>query len=482
MFLTQLAQLAVEKCGLTKAQPILLGVSGGADSLALMHGLDVLGYDVMVAHVDHGLRAESAQEADFVRLLAESRGLPFFRKRADVQQVAETQAESIEEAARNVRYQFLYEQARRNQCQAVAVGHHADDQVETILMHLMRGAALPGLTGMAHRRLMPLWDKKIPLVRPLLGFWRDEIEVYIKEIGITPCDDRSNLDTRYHRNRIRHELIPLLKTYNPKIKSVIWRMGDVLREEEQFLNKIAEQTFEDCRQSETSAHINLTLSKFIGLSKALQRRVLRHAILQLSPDVRGVSIEAIERGLAYAHDASTGGEIDLVARLNLAVIDDVLVIKKWEAKLPDLGQPSLHAADEVGVLKFGQPLYLRFGQRIEASLLEEPPKNFMRTVKGLNPNEAWLDYDQLDLPLTVRARQEGDCFKPLGMGGQSQSLQDFFVNCKVAEPFRWRWPLVLSGDEIAWVVGKRPSEAFKIRETTQRILKLRLVDSRSEST
>jgi len=242
MFLTQLAQLAVEKCGLTKAQPILLGVSGGADSLALMHGLDVLGYDVMVAHVDHGLRAESAQEADFVRLLAESRGLPFFRKRADVQQVAETQAESIEEAARNVRYQFLYEQARRNQCQAVAVGHHADDQVETILMHLMRGAALPGLTGMAHRRLMPLWDKKIPLVRPLLGFWRDEIEVYIKEIGITPCDDRSNLDTRYHRNRIRHELIPLLKTYNPKIKSVIWRMGDVLREEEQFLNKIAEKT------------------------------------------------------------------------------------------------------------------------------------------------------------------------------------------------------------------------------------------------
>jgi tRNA(Ile)-lysidine synthase len=106
----------------------------------------------------------------------------------------------------------------------------------------------------------------------------------------------------------------------------------------------------------------------------------------------------------------------------------------------------------------------------------------MKAVKDLNPNEIWLDYDRLGLPLTVRARQEGDCFKPLGMGGQSQSLQDFFVNCKVAEPFRWRWPLVISGDEIVWVVGKRPSETFKISETTQNILILKWVDTRAETT
>jgi len=482
MFLTQLAQSAVEKCGLTKVQPILLGVSGGADSLALMCGLDVLGYDVVVAHVDHGLRAESPQEADFVRLLAESRGLPYYSQRVDVQHIADTETQSVEEAARNVRYQFLFEQARRHQCQAVAVGHHADDQVETILMHLMRGAALPGLTGMPYQRLMPLWDKKIPLVRPLLGIWRDEIDAYIEEIGHKPCNDQSNLDTTYHRNRIRHELIPVLKTYNPKITTVIWRMADVLREEEQFFDEITEQTFEDCQQSGTDAHMILTLSKFNGLSKALRRRVLRHAIAQLYPDLRDVGFEVIERGLTFAQEAASGGEIDLVARLNLVVIDDALMINTWNAELPDLGQLSLLSADEQGVLDLGQPLYLRFGQRIEASLVEKPPENLMAAVKALSPDEAWLDYDRLNLPLAVRARQEGDRFKPLGMGGQSQSLQDFFVNCKVAEPFRWRWPLVISGDDIAWVVRIRPSEVFKVRDTTHRILRLRLVDTHEEPT
>jgi tRNA(Ile)-lysidine synthase len=477
MFLTQLAQSAVEKCRLSKTEPVLLGVSGGADSMALLHGLDVLGYDVMVAHVDHSLRAESPMEADFVRVLAESHGMPFFTQRVDVQQVAGTQGESIEEAARNVRYQFLFEQARRHGCQAVAVGHHADDQVETILMHLMRGAALPGLTGMPYRRLMSLWDKKIPLVRPLLGIWRDEIDAYIEEIGLTPCDDSSNLDTTYHRNRIRHELIPVLKTYNPQIKSVIWRMADVLREEEQFFDEITEQTFEDCRQSGTDAHMILTLSKFSRLPKALQRRVLRHAIAHMCPDVRDIGFEVIERGLTFVQEAASDGEIDLAARVTLLVIDNALVIKTWDAELPDLGQPSLLYPDEQGVLNLGQPFDLRFGQRIEASLIEKAPKNLMAAVKTLSPDEAWLDYDRLGMPLAVRARQEGDRFKPLGMGGQSQSLQDFFVNCKVAEPFRWRWPLVISGDEIAWVVRIRPSEALKIRHTTQRILRLRLVDT-----
>jgi tRNA(Ile)-lysidine synthase len=478
----QLAQSAVENCGLTKGKPILLGVSGGADSLALLHGLDALGYDLVVAHVDHGLRAESSQEADFVRTLAESRGLPFFSQRVDVQQIASAQAESVEEAARNVRYQFLFEQGRRHLCQAVAVGHHADDQVETILMHLMRGAALPGLTGMPYQRMMPLWDKNIPLVRPLLGIWRDEIDAYIEQIGLTPCDDRSNLDMAYHRNRIRHELIPVLKSYNPKIKSVIWRMADVLREEAQFLDEITEQSFEDCRQGCSDVQISLSLKKFQRLPKALKRRVLRHAIAQLNPDVRDVGFEVVERGLTCVQGMASGGEIDLVSRLTMMVIDDVLIIKTWDAEIPDLGQLSVFCKDEQGVLDLGQPLYLRFGQRIEVSLMEKPPKNLMAVVKTLSPDEAWLDYDRLDLPLIVRARHEGDRLQPLGMGGQSQSLQDIFVNCKLAEPFRSRWPVVLSGDQIAWVVRIRPSEVFKIRETTQRILKLRLVEAREEST
>ena len=148
--------------------------------------------------------------------MAEERGLSFVLGCTDVSALAEEQKLSIEEAARVARYRFLFEQARQLKAQAVAVAHNADDQVETVLMHLLRGAGLGGLKGMPYRAILPVWDEAIPLVRPLLGVWRSEIEVYCRQHSLEPIEDASNQDTTFFRNRLRHQLLPTLQEYNPQ--------------------------------------------------------------------------------------------------------------------------------------------------------------------------------------------------------------------------------------------------------------------------
>jgi tRNA(Ile)-lysidine synthase len=477
MFLKNLAKAVSIHCGLQQDVPILVGVSGGADSLALLFGLEALGYPLVIAHVDHALRPESRAEADFVQNIAASQGWPFFRQRIDVGEFAQNERLSIEEAAREVRYRFLFEQARQHRCQAVAVGHHADDQVETVLMHLLRGAALSGLRGMAFRRLMPQWDAHIPLVRPLLGFWREEIEAYVNSLSLTPCVDRSNLDTTFYRNRLRQELIPELETYNPRLKAVIWRMADVLNEEANWMDQLSLQGYQECLRKEAKDWIEIELSHFLQQPKALQRRVLRHAIEKLRPDLRDIGFDAINRGLNFACGANSGDQIDLIARLNLVVVGDVLIIKTWSAELPDFNLPLLTEPSYHAMLDIGKHVKLRHGWRLEAEILEEISAALLKDVKNIPTDEAWLDYDHVTMPVMVRGSAEGERFQPLGMGGHSQSLQDLFVNQKVPAHLRPFWPLVVSEGQIAWVVGLRPSEGLKITEKTQRIVKIKLIKS-----
>lgn len=475
MFIDRLAKAAPKQCGLRQDQPILLGVSGGADSLALMFGLEALGYPLVIAHVDHALRPESQHEASFVQGVAETRGWPFYSQRVDVRQYADTVRQSFEEAARNIRYQFLFEQARLQGCQAVAVGHHADDQVETVLMHFVRGTALSGLSGMPYRRLMPQWDPVIPLVRPLLGIWREEIDAYVDALGIAPCVDVTNLDTAYYRNRLRHELIPELETYNPQVKTAILRMADVLHEEANWMALLTGEAYQACLREESDVCIELRLPEFLRLPKALKRRVFRQAVEQLRPDLRDVGFDAIERGLDFSEGAKTGEEIDLIAHLNLAVVNEVLVLKNWTAELPDFSQPLLIKASYKANLDLENPVILRHGWRLEATLIMKMPESPLVAVKALPCDEAWLDYDRLTLPLLIRGPRAGDGFQPLGMHGHSQSLQDLFVNLKIAAHLRPIWPLVIDEEKIAWVVGLRPAEAFKITDKTQHILSLKLI-------
>ncbi len=207
----------------------------------------------------------------------------------------------------------------------------------------------------------------------------------------------------------------------------------------------------------------------------MQRRALRRAISLLHPDLRDVGFHVVEKALAFANGPAKSGQIDLVSRLNLAILEDFLIIKTWDAELPDLEKPLLHTATQTGELDVDQSVQLRHGWQLFAEIIH-PAKDIEinKQVKEIKTNEAWLDLDRISVPLIVRGRQIGDRFQPLGMSGQSQKLQDHFTNEKVPAHIRDIWPLVCSGDDIAWVCGRRPSEAFKVTNNTRRIMKIKI--------
>jgi tRNA(Ile)-lysidine synthase len=475
MFLSILDQTAREKCHLSPDRPILVGVSGGADSMALMLGLHELGYHLVIAHLDHGIRSESAKDADYVEAAAAGLGLPFFRARLDVLKTAEEAGQSLEEAAREVRYTFLFRQAREHHAQAVAVAHQADDQVETVLMHFLRGAGLSGLSGMAYRKVMPVWDTEIPLVRPLLDTWRKDVERYLSEKGVTPRFDESNLDRTYFRNRLRYELIPNLETYNPQFRQALNRTAAVLAGDEAFLEELTGAAWKLCCLEETEGRVVLSKVEFQGYALAIRRRLLRQAVSGLRPDLRDVGFEVIERALTIVDNPNGAKTIDLAALVDLTLLEDTLVIKAREADLPDGGGAFLPHPGYKAVLPEEGALPLRNGWLLEVSVLPDLPEGAPERAAERPTNEVWLDADRLSFPLTVRGWQEGERWQPLGMGGHSQKLSDFFINAKVPEHLRGVWPLVCSGEQVVWVAGMRPAETVRVSGETKRIVRLRLM-------
>ncbi|MFH2040471.1 MAG: tRNA lysidine(34) synthetase TilS, partial [Chloroflexota bacterium] len=203
------------ECKGLNLDPILVGVSGGPDSLCLLDVLVKAKRPVIVAHFNHLLRPESDQEAEHVKHMAQHYGLPFVTGSQDVKAFASKNGFSLEEAARKLRYRFLFAQAHKLGAMVIAVAHQADDQVETVLMHFLRGAGLNGLKGMIPVTLLPEFDPEIRLIRPLLRTWRKDIEAYCETHKLDTVEDLTNLDQTYFRNRLRHSLIPTMETYNP---------------------------------------------------------------------------------------------------------------------------------------------------------------------------------------------------------------------------------------------------------------------------
>jgi len=233
MNLKVLDQVISQECGLVKDQAILAGVSGGPDSLCMLHLLHELGYQVTVAHVNHQLRPEADREAETVQEYCTSIHVPFlYQKKL-----------SIEESARILRYTWLMESAQKISAQALAVAHQADDQVETMLMHTLRGAGPSGLKGMTYRSYNPVFSQTIPVVRPLLGVWREEIVSYCSENHLSPCYDQTNADPTYFRNRIRSELIPYLKSYNTNAAQHLWQLTQIVGSEDRYLQDLTQQAF-----------------------------------------------------------------------------------------------------------------------------------------------------------------------------------------------------------------------------------------------
>ena len=468
MDLARFRETLIARCGLAPERPLVVGFSGGPDSLCLLDSLARLSFNVTAAHFDHRLRPESPQDAAAARRAALNIGVPFVSESGDVTAYARAAGLTLEEAARGLRYRFLFDQARRLSAQAVAVGHSADDQVETLLHHLLRGTGLEGLTGMAYRSVKPEWDPAIPVVRPLLDTWRAEIEDCCRDRGLQPLIDPSNTDTAFFRNRLRHELIPYLERYNPQARRGLWRTAQILSADAEVLRAAAGEALALCSPRFEEGAVGLRLPPFADLPLGLRRAVLRQAAAHLLPGTRDLDFAAVERAVAWIERPGPG-QVDLTRGLRLFVEGDWI----WIASSADVPAqwPQLQS-DPLSLPLPGQ-VTVAPGWLLTAAV--EPasaaPRNFEPRAAAW---EAWLDSAALPGPLSLRRPVPGDRFQPLGMASGAQKLSDFWVNVKLPRRARSAWPLVVSGDAIVWVPGFRLAHPYRLRPETRQTVHLRL--------
>jgi tRNA(Ile)-lysidine synthase len=474
--LTRVDSILQQNCFLNPEKVLLVGVSGGPDSFCLLDVLAQLGYPLIVAHLNHGLRSESQSDADFVADIAREMGLPIVIGKENVAGYARDHSMSIEEAARNVRYTFLFKEAERVEAQAVLVAHTADDQVETVLMHFLRGAGLSGLRGMQYWSLPSPWCDHIPLVRPLLGIWREEIQAYLEERRITAREDRTNLDTGIFRNRLRHELIPYLAGYNPGIPQVIWRMSQVLAADFDMIEANLDAAWEECLAEQGHGYVSFRIPALIVQPDGLQRHLFRKSISWLVPGLRDIDFSTIERALEFLETPTRSGRLDLAAGIYLLQEDELLWIASWQADLPASAWPQF-PLKEAQNFELSLPVpgftQLADGWGIQAEFLDEVELR-KRALNNSDPFQVWMDAAQLHLPLTVRIRRPGDRFAPLGMAGKSVKLSDLMINLKIPARARKNWPLVFSAEKLAWVPGMRLAHDYQVSNSTSQAIYLRV--------
>jgi len=250
---------------------------------------------IIIAHFNHGIRKEANADEEVVRRYAEKNGIRFESEHANIREIAARNKRSIEEQARISRYQFLFELARKEHANYVAVGHTADDQIETILMHLLRGTGISGLCGMSMVNEHSEWGEGITLIRPLLNFWREEISAYCEQYRLTTCLDQTNFDTQYYRNRIRKELVPFLTTFNPKVKQRLLDTASVMQGEREVLERGTSEAWKDVVVREDPSSVLFDLEEFEQLPTGLQRACLRAAARHLEPGLRDLDFQAVER-------------------------------------------------------------------------------------------------------------------------------------------------------------------------------------------
>lgn len=457
-----------EDCGLVKDRSIIVGVSGGPDSLCLMEVLRKAGYPVIVAHFDHQLRTESAQDARIVEKTSTRLMLASMIDGGDVRAYAEKEKLSIEEAARNLRYRFLFKLARQYNAQAVAVGHTADDQVETILMHFLRGSALSGLKGMSHRSIIKMFDPEIPIVRPLLNMWREETVVYCAVNGMRPHYDSSNDSLNFQRNRIRHLLIPSLESYNPKFRDAVLRMSQSLKGDYSFVMETLEKAWHDTVVKLDENIVAFKADLLAQHSLGLQRNLVKHAMQSLRPGI-DVTYSVLERAVKMIGSEDNSLRVDLKAGLRMFREDNSIYICTLDAELPFNLWPQMLESEAVSVSIPGQ-VALAGGWKLNCERWRLPALAREQADRNDDQFQVWLDAENLPDALKLRIRHAGDHFVPLGMDGHSQKLSDFFVNEKIPQRAREHWPLLCNGDEIVWVPGYRPAHPYRLTVETRKVI------------
>jgi len=457
---------------LAPSERLIVGVSGGADSVCLLHVLQSLGVPVVVAHFDHGLRSSSWSDGRYVLRLAAELGLPAVAERLERGHL-QSGPGSLEERARRARYRFLASAAREWSCRVIAVGHTQDDQAETVLMHLLRGSGTRGLRGMRPACSLEEvtgipGDSGLQLIRPLLGVPRLETLAYCRARHLSVRRDPTNDQTAFMRNRVRLELLPLLESYNPAIRESLAQMADVLAGDAQAIDSVLALLGAEVIRSAEGDRVEVATDWLKGLPVGLQRTVLRRILQDVSPRGTEIGFRAVERArasLASGRRTSLPGDVEMRAE------GDRLVLSRLGVAETDVSLfPQMSSLNEI---RLQPPCTVALSADWMLEVVEKDLAAPIENVRTDPRAEAVFDADAMGHTLTLRAAGPGDRMTAFGAQG-GKKISDLLQQNRIPVGARACWPVVCEAGSVVWLVGVRRAEGARVGPGTRRLLHLRL--------
>lgn len=462
---------------LQERDSVLVGVSGGADSVALVHVMKeiapIFSLKLGIAHLNHSLRGnESDADAGFVVSLSEKLNLPCYTSKEDIIAYKKKHGFSIEEAGRRVRYSFFENIAQREGFNKIALGHTSDDNSELILMYLIRGSGPLGISGIPPVR--GVYNTNLLIIRPFIKTAHFDIVKYMSSNGLSHVVDESNMDIKYLRNKIRHDLIPeLMQNYNPKIVDTINRLASIMRSENEWIEKELEPVLNKNILFEENNRIVLSISGINALHTAAKRRIARSAIRKVKGDSRRLSYSHIELIMAQLESDSDSWRLDLPDRIRITRTGKELIVSKEGKTLRAFSSKcsvNNKAFFEYIINKPGFIVAEKEGFNIRFSELTDMN---LPDIYHAVPGTAFFDMEKIDFPLIIRNYLPGDRFTPLGMEG-SQKIARYLMNNKAPKEKRIKSPVVISNGKIIWLAGFVIDDSVKVTTGTRKILKAEL--------
>lgn len=449
-------RVTIEKYNMINSgDAVVIGVSGGADSLCLLHVLnsikDELDIKLFAVHVNHQFRgADADEDADFVEQTCIAWNIPYKIETFDVPAYAKEHGLSPEEAGREIRYKLFDEAKESIKANKIAVAQNLNDNVETILMRLVRGTGLEGLKGIDAIR-----DN---IIRPLIEQERLSIEEYCRNNNLVPRVDKTNLQPIYLRNKIRLGLIPYLKNdFNPNISEAIVRLGQVAREENDYLEQRSEDLLTNIVETKDNS-ITIKTEYLKQLHPAMQKRLLRKAVETIAGTLNGFEYKHIQGIIELLHK-TTGAAIELPKGLKAYISYENLIIGKKIENTDKKCYYKLNYNNDIFINEINANINIKLINRNELSSV---PKSF---------STVYIDADRITNGLVIRSREQGDIFSPIGMKG-SKKLKDYFIDKKIPKEARDNVLLLADGNEIIWILGSIISEKYKITSKTQKVIVL----------
>lgn len=456
----EIVKKTVREHGMLKAgDRVIVAVSGGVDSVVLLHALMKLRKEyslkLTVCHLNHNLRgAGSRKDLEFVKRLSRRHGLGFIGKTLEKGSLKAKRGVSLQEAAREARYGFLAHALRKTGSKRLALGHTLDDVAETVLMRLIKGSSLSGLSGIPACRGA--------VIRPLIHIPRAEVEGYAENQGLRHCTDPTNLSTVYLRNSLRLELIPFIKErYNANIISTLARTASVLSKDSVFLDSLAQKAFKEAVLRKGKGLVDMDRPRLLRMPEAISSRVFLMACrgLEKAPELLGAHVDAFFDVLCSKRPNAS---YSLPSGLRITrEYGRIRVERKGVAKRAQ--------GFELPLIIPGNTLIPSAGAVIIAKISKKPPS----AASFSSRDRAYFDYDELPKPVSARSFRPGDRMTPSGMSG-TKKLKAIFIDSKTPALQRQRTPVICAGDAVVWLAGIRRSGAYVVNQATKRVLMLEL--------